>query len=505
MRIRLLPLALAGIVAAAPVGAELIHGASAADPAPSRLAEGVVVRALEQAPATTAGLPPAIGPTSENFELVGHSPLGNRGMNAALAVHDGYAYVGSRTDGKPTDQDVLGAGILVVDIGDPSAPAVVGEIGPPYQGIEGQTSRELRVWPEADLLIVENLGSNCSYLIHACSPRAVTDTFDFYDIAGEHAADPQHVATYDPVRDPHEFFLWADPADPSRALLYISATSSNRLLVTDISRAREGVFTELVDWPVPAPGGDLHSMTPSLDGRELHLAYLTGGYYVADTSAIVDGAADPTPELITTRGGHVEWPGPGAHSALRLPGRDVALVTDEVYGDALKALGDHGCPWGWTRFVDLTDPEELTVLGEYRLPQNEDDFCATDAPRPSSSYSAHNPTVTDDLAFISWHAGGLRAVTFADPTTPEEAGAFVPEPLPYVLQEDPALTAGQDKVAFWSFPIVADGLVYVVDVRNGLYVLRYTGPGADEIASIDFLEGNSNLGDAARFATAAAS
>jgi hypothetical protein len=50
----------------------------------------------------------------------------------------------------------------------------------------------------------------------------------------------------------------------------------------------------------------------------------------------------------------------------------------------------------------------------------------------------------------------------------------------------------------WSFPIIRNGLIYAVDIRNGLYVLRYTGPHADEISSIDFLEGNSNLGDAGR-------
>jgi hypothetical protein len=37
-----------------------------------------------------------------------------------------------------------------------------------------------------------------------------------------------------------------------------------------------------------------------------------------------------------------------------------------------------------------------------------------------------------------------------------------------------------------------------VDIRNGLYVLRYTGPGAKEVSKIKFLEGNSNLGGAAR-------
>jgi hypothetical protein len=50
----------------------------------------------------------------------------------------------------------------------------------------------------------------------------------------------------------------------------------------------------------------------------------------------------------------------------------------------------------------------------------------------------------------------------------------------------------------WSYPIIRDGLVYVVDIRNGLYVLRYDGPRADEVSQTRFLEGNSTLGDAAR-------
>ena len=51
----------------------------------------------------------------------------------------------------------------------------------------------------------------------------------------------------------------------------------------------------------------------------------------------------------------------------------------------------------------------------------------------------------------------------------------------------------------WSYPIVQDGLIYLVDVRNGLYILRYRGPCQEEIGGVDFLEGNSNLGDALRF------
>ena len=61
-----------------------------------------------------------------SFEIVGHSDLGARGMNSALAIAGDTAYVGSRIDGK---------GIAIVDISDPAHPTVVGEIGAPDEGL----------------------------------------------------------------------------------------------------------------------------------------------------------------------------------------------------------------------------------------------------------------------------------------------------------------------------------------------------------------------------------
>ena len=39
-------------------------------------------------------------------------------------------------------------------------------------------------------------------------------------------------------------------------------------------------------------------------------------------------------------------------------------------------------------------------------------------------------------------------------------------------------------------------LLYVIDLRNGLYVLEYRGAFEKEIQRISFLEGNSNQGNA---------
>ena len=66
-----------------------------------------------------------------------------------------------------------------------------------------------------------------------------------------------------------------------------------------------------------------------------------------------------------------------------------------------------------------------------------------------------------------------------------------------VQTEDPALSQGRDKVVMWSFPVIKDGLIYVVDLRNGLYILRYHGPYEREVGRVGFLDGNSNSGDAA--------
>ncbi len=57
-----------------------------------------------------------------------------------------------------------------------------------------------------------------------------------------------------------------------------------------------------------------------------------------------------------------------------------------------------------------------------------------------------------------------------------------------MANDDPALSMGTNKVVMWSYPIIKDGMIYVVDVRYSLYILRYTAPGASDLAQVSFLE-----------------
>jgi hypothetical protein len=494
------------------------------------------------APSPAAGQTVSVGQgggtpgTSRNFELVGDSALLGRGMNAALAVYGDYVYVGSRTDGSSRcgqsdprrEQTGIDScphpnpGVLIVDASDPSDPEVVGQIGPPEQGLPGQTSRELRVWPEKKLLVVMNF--QCNDLLHACAGSA-TPRLRFYDLS-----DPLHprpVGSYEAFtregtrRTPHEMYLWADPKDPDRALMFVSLPSGSRnpngvnLQIVDISAVPDGGQARSVaegTWNYLYPPTDtleLHSMWPSYDGKRTHLAYTAGFYLMLDTSAVAKGDLAPgevlslNDSLITPVENRPTWEGerPG-HSAVPFHRRPFVFVTDEVYGTYF--VPTYGCPWGWARVLDVANPRRPKVISEYKVRENTQAFC--DSPANTfetnhvNTYTAHNPTLTRSLALVTWSSAGLQAIDIGAPRRPRQAGWFSPTPLTAVANEDPATTAGPNKVMMWSFPVISDGLIYVTDIRNGLYILRYRGPHRRQVAEIDFLEGNSNLGDMGRLA-----
>ena len=416
------------------------------------------------------------GATPASFEIVGHQDLGARGMSSALAVAGDTVYVGSRNDRH---------GIAVIDVADPAAPQLVGEVVPPVLGI---SSRELRVVADLDLLVVLNL--QCSPDLHGCAPVTPLENLAFYDIHDRHA--PVLLSTY-PIatgtfmpRSPHEMYLRRDGA---RVRLFVTTPpASPSLEVIDATDPRAPVRVAAWDprdgGVSPRPGGNdiLHSISLSADGNRAYLSHQQSGLLVADLSAL------PAISLITPPGSALRWDPAttiGPHSAVEVPDRDLLVVTEEIYPMPFGA----GCPWGPLRTVDVSDPTAPVVLGVLRLDENQGAYCAT--PHDRVAFTAHNATVTHDLALVTWYAGGLQAVDLHDPVHPVALAELRPEPLPAVAAEEPGL--GGDPVEMWSYPVIQDGLIYVVDVRNGLYVLRYHGPWADQVTTASFLEGNSNL------------
>jgi hypothetical protein len=439
-----------------------------------------------------------------SLTLVGHHDLGARGMNAALAIVGDHAYVGSRIDGLAHAD----TGVLIVDVGDPAQPELVGQIGAPEHALLGMTSRELRAIPDQNLLIV--LSFACSDIIHGCTRdytqfpdtggAAESPNLKIYDVSTP--ASPvllaRHDWAYDSIAAPHEMHLWRDPSDPARVLLFVSVPFQAGLEVLDIS---EPTAIELVTtWDPFVDGGVVdpatmdidsyvHSVGVSDDGNLAFLSLQGSGLVIADISEIAAGVASPQVSLLHDPSDRVDYSPPahpGTHSAVEIPGRNLVLVSDEVYPEPYF----HGCPWGWARLVDYADPSAPEVVGEYKIAENDPAQCDR-IDGANISFTAHNSTTTEHLAIISWHAGGLHVVDTSDPLEPHAVAVALPDPSPAVLVEDPVLFG--EPVVTWSTPIVANGLIHVVDIRNGLFIYEYSGPFEEELASLAFAEGNSNL------------
>src|SRR5207247_3918135 len=151
--------------------------------------------------------------------------------------------------------------------------------------------------------------------------RAGIDTTFPFDIKFFDLSDPVHprfITSYVPTSKagqavkPHEMYLWVDPKNPDRALLWLSTPSVSvnparpNLMIVDISDVPAGGPVHEVaegNWNQFFPGADdpnnydfdlaLHSMAPSFDGTRTYLAYLRGGFGILDTSKVANNEIPP--------------------------------------------------------------------------------------------------------------------------------------------------------------------------------------------------------------------
>lgn len=387
------------------------------------------------------------------LEEVGHDDFGARGLNSGLALADRCAYVGSYGQGATE----------IVDVSDPSHPRGAGSL--PARALT--TPRELRAVPARKLLIV------LSYALG----RGGANRVDLYQWTDD-CAHPTAVGAHDfGGRAPHEFFLWQDPGG-ARTLLFVTMFTGGRddlqvLDVTDPAAPRlAGTWTP--------PVGLLHSISLSPDGRRAYLSMWTGGLLVADASQFTSGQPSPSLTLLTPVGARLPAPAGGTvHSAVQVPGRDLLVVTDERYGA--------GCPGGPARLVDVSNPAQPRAVSSMAAPENDPTTCANS---PSGTYTSHNPTPTANLALVTWYSSGLQVFDIADAANPRRLAEFRPQG---AAPGQRAAQLGATLTMTWSYPVVRDGLIYVDDIDEGLYVLRYSGPHQEELDQLAYAEGNSNL------------
>jgi hypothetical protein len=472
-----------------------------------------LVAAVLAVPASARSAPSNVGAPSvygldHNFKLVGHTDLSKRGMNSPIAVAGHCVYVGDRYYSASADEKIRpNGGIAIVDVRNPRRPRQTGIIPP----IGLSTQREMRADTGLGILVVEGYSPYIDGYTDT-APTAI-NYLKVYDIHRD-CLHPRLLSTYDfGPRAPHEFFLWKDRKHPGRALAYVTFTIySPDLMVIDLSDPASpqlvGAYDlgidqtqKTADFADESGSGYLHSLAVSDDGTRAFMATWDYGFYELDTSMFADG--DPVGAATPVGIGRLDY-GHNVHSALPLPGkRPYAVFTQEDYANA-----GHGCPFGTLRTGKLDGQGGATLVGEFKLPENDPKKCGT----KNGTFSSHNPTLFPDLALLTWYSGGLRAVDLRDPAHPYEDGAYVPRPSFTPSLRDTRLffppTASSGTLptdttkpgskappwtgAMWSYPVVQNGLIYVVDIDLGLYILRYTGRHHAEVDRAAFVEGNSS-------------
>jgi hypothetical protein len=115
--------------------------------------------------------------------------------------------------------------------------------------------------------------------------------------------------------------------------------------------------------------------------------------------------------------------------------------------------------WGYLRFFNIRDVTNPKQLSTFATENTNDQSVATEG----RWWSAHNPEVRDNTVYASWFSDGVRVIDISDPSSPRETSSWTGEGAPEDAPE----------VEIWS--VVPHGDLLLASDRNyGLYILKHT-------------------------------
>jgi hypothetical protein len=372
-------------------------------------------------------------PEAWNLRSLGHTDLDGHGDAMHVQLHGDLAYVGHMGE----------HGTSIVDVSDPAAMRVVGHVpaAPNTHAHKVQivgdvmlTNRELiprhRPPHEAGLAIYSLADPRrperiawwpCGGLgVHRMTWWEGTTA---YVTAGDDAVDEQ-------------FLVVLDLADPTRP-------------------------TELGRWWLPGQARDeARAWTPDMRVKLHHAIVRDGLAYAAwwDEGVVVLDVRDPGAIAIVGRLDLGEAVARATHTFCPLPGRDVAVTTEERIPAGCVGVAPN------TRLIDIADPSAPSVISTFPVPEG--DFC--DRGGRFGPHNVHEPKpgyrIDGETVYLTYFNGGLRVYDVADPTRPTEIGHYVPD-----------APDGQPAIQLNDVTVAEDGRIFVTDrLGGGLYVLEAT-------------------------------
>lgn len=334
-------------------------------------------------------------------------------------------------------------GTTIVDVADPESPRVVSQVSVPAD----VHSHKVRVID--DLMLV-----NYERFPPGDRTRARPVGLKIFDIADR--ARPREIAFFPTHgRGVHRFDLQG-----TRALVSSEwpGFQTNILLILELADPLRPVL--LGQWSLP--GQEDREGNPVSSHYWVHLVLARGDRAYAACgqagAAIVDISDVRHPRTISRLAWNPPYTCP-THTVLPVPhpirNRRFAVVTDEDVTD--DVLED---PPAFMWVLDITDEAHPVPVATYQV---EPAGLAV----PGKRFGAHQPwehVREDNIVFVTWFSGGLRAVDLSNPYRPREVGWYVPPAAPPfgVAQSNDVFVDGR-------------GLVYVIDRYRGLTILEFTG------------------------------
>jgi len=452
-------------------------------------AAGMALACLAGPPASAATTPGA----AFNMRLVGHNDLGNRGFNADVFVHRGFAYVGSwgfqDWSGGGANRfcpDDAHSGVAVIDARTPSRPTVVAKLqNPSDTSAEDVVVYTARYGPLAgrDIAVVG---------IQACGSRYDLGLFrglQVWDVTDPaHPAEIGRLNTGCCTRGIHELEV-QHRTDLARTFVYASVPASEYPDSTSPNgfrdRAGRGDFrliditnptrpVEVADWGVvhdlggpPAPGLGCdpdpvygHSAEPSADGKLAFLAYWDSGFIAVDLT-------DPATPVYRGRTVYPATADGDGHLSNYDEARHLLFTADEDFCKTSGSGTEKG--YGYLRVYDYADLASPVQIGDYRTPNS---LGTND--QGAGDYVIHNPLLVGTDVYASWYTDGVRVIDTSNPAAPREVAYFVPPSAndPVSPSQRGVLT---NATQVWGVAVdEATGLAYLSDMNSGLWIVQRT-------------------------------
>jgi len=369
----------------------------------------------------------SVGAVSDKIKQIGRMDLPGGG---SIVVEDGYAYVGH------IDPPL---GTSIIDVRDPKHPRLVAQLEVP----EGIHSHKVRVSGDVMLVNYERFKTNKE-------PQGGLKVFDISD-----KTKPREIAFFKAAaKGVHRFTFDGRYAYFSPVM---EGYVGNIVMILDLKDPSQP--EEVGRWWMPGQwtgggetptwkGTDHRCHHPIRRGDRLYVSYWHGGFVILDISDISQ------PKMIS----HLDWSPPypcPTHTTLpmteNIMGRDIMIVTDEEVREKLTPK-----PNAFLWVVDITEETRPIPISTFMVPYDGDSY-------PGNRFGAHQPAeqVYNNTLYVTWFAGGLRALDFSNPYSPKEVGTYIPQPGKgqKVVQSNDVF---QDK----------DGLLFLMDRLDGLEILE---------------------------------